>query len=84
VLWGGIAVLAAFAFVRRRRQHHEKLARWAEEEASHERALAALELQRRTLEREELTARIHAAMPDLGREPEVPTIEHDGQQHTLH
>ena len=84
VLWGGIAVLAAFAFVRRRRQHHEKLARWADEEARQERALAALELQRRTLEREELAARIGAAMPDLGREPEVPTIEHDGQQHTLH
>ncbi len=79
VLWVGIAVLAAFAFVRRRKQHHEKLARWAEEEARHERALAALELQRRTLEREEA-----ARLAELSRETEVPTIEHDGQQYTLH
>ncbi len=84
VLWVGIAALAALAFVRRRRQHHEKLERWAEEEARHERAMAALELQRLTMEREEMTALVGAVMPDMGREPEVPTIEHDGQQHTLH
>jgi len=84
VLWGGIAVLAALAFVRRRKQHREKLARWAEEEALHERAIAALEMQRRTAEREELIARAGSALSDLAREPEVPTIEHDGQQYTLH
>lgn len=84
VLWGGIAVLAALAFVRRRKQHREKLLRWAEEEALHERAIAALEMQRRTAEREELIARAGSALSDLAREPEVPTIEHDGQQYTLH
>ncbi len=84
VLWGGIAILAAFAFVRRRRQHHEKLARWSEEEALHERAIAALEMQRRSAEREELLARAGSALSELAREPEVPTIEHDGQQYTLH
>jgi len=83
-LWVGIAVLFVFAVIRRRREKREKLARWAEEEAMHERAIAALEMQRRTVEREEQATRAEALLPDLVREPGVPTIEHEGQQYTLH
>lgn len=84
-LWGGIAILAVLAFVRRRRDHHAKLRRWGDEEAAHERAMAALELQRQMLFREELALRHgYSVPPPLPREPEVPTIEHDGQRHTLH
>lgn len=82
-LWGGIAVLAVVAFIRRRREHHAKLARWAEEEAAHERALQALALQAQQAVREEATrgADVVAA---LSRESGVPTIEHEGQRYTLH
>lgn len=83
-LWVGIAILFVFAVVRRRREKREKLARWAEEEALHERAIAALEMQRRAAEREEQIARAGSILPELIREPEVPTIEHEGQQYTLH
>jgi hypothetical protein len=83
-LWGGIAVLAAVAFVRRRRDHHAKLARWAEEEAAQERALQALELQRQAALREEAAARESSVVPALPRDSGVPTIEHEGQRYTLH
>lgn len=84
-LWGGIAMLAVVAFVRRRRQHHEKLRRWGDEEAAYERALAALELQRQMNLREELALRQGYPLPvPLPREPGVPTVEHDGQRYTLH
>lgn len=82
-LWGGIAVLAVLAFVRRRRDHHTKLARWAEEEAAHERALQSLELSRQAALREE-AAREANVIPNLPRDSGIPTIEHEGQRHTLH
>jgi hypothetical protein len=88
-LWGGIAVLAALAFVRRRRDHHAKLARWAEEEAAHERMLQALEMQRQATLQEQavlLEEATHEAnvVANLPRDSGIPTIEHDGQRHTLH
>jgi hypothetical protein len=84
-LWGGIALLAIVAFVRRRRQHHEKLRRWGDEEAAYERAVAAVELQRQMSMREELAMRQGYPVPmAIPREPGVPTVEHDGQRHTLH
>jgi hypothetical protein len=82
-LWGGIAVLAVLAFVRRRRDHHAKLARWAEEEAAHERALQTLELQQQAALREEATREVNV-VPNLPRDSGIPTIEHEGQRHTLH
>jgi len=82
-LWGGIAVLAVVAFVRRRRDHHEKLARWAEEEAAHERALQALELSRQAALREE-ALREADVVANLPRDSGIPTIEHEGQRYTLH
>jgi hypothetical protein len=84
-LWGGIALLAIVAFIRRRRQHHEKLRRWGDEEAAYERAVAAVELQRQMSLREELAVRQGIPVPmAIPREPGVPTVEHDGQRHTLH
>jgi hypothetical protein len=83
-LWVGIAVLAVFAFVRRRRDQRRKLERWADEEAQQERALAALSMQRQVEERGEQATRAGLVVAQWVREPGVPTIEHDGQQHTLH
>lgn len=84
-LWVGIAILFVFAVWRRRREKRQKLARWAEEEALHERAIAALEMQRRVAEREEEVARDGNALPpEMLPEADVPTIVHDGRQHTLH
>ncbi|MFT3922718.1 MAG: peptidase MA family metallohydrolase [Myxococcales bacterium] len=82
-LWGGIAVLAVLAFVRRRRDHHAKLARWAEEEAAHERALQTLELTRQAALREEVL-RESNVVPSLPRDSGIPTIDYEGQRHTLH
>ncbi len=84
-LWGGIALLAVLAFVRRRKQHRDKLRRWGDEEAAYERAMAALDLQRQADMREELALRQGYPVPlPIPREPGVPTVEHDGQRHTLH
>ena len=88
-LWGGIALLAIVAFARRRRQHHQKLAHWAQEEAEADEALAALARAPATLHADTSAASeprvLHVyALPAYGREAGVPTIEHEGQRHTLH
>jgi hypothetical protein len=82
-VWGGIALLSVLAFVRRRQDHRAKLARWAEEEAAHERAMQALALQRQSALREEW-AREAGVVAPLPTESGVPTIEHDGHRYTLH
>lgn len=84
-LWGGIALLAIVAFVRRRSQHHAKLARWAEEEAASDRALLALSQRAPALNIQGDARIINVyALPAPVREAGVPTVEHDGQRHTLH
>ncbi|MDB4988344.1 MAG: hypothetical protein JWN04_3522 [Myxococcaceae bacterium] len=98
-LWGGIAVLVVVAFLRRRKQHHEKLARWAAEEAESDRvALAAVaEAQAQALtngresehesaldDRHEPRVISVYALPPPAHESGVPTVEHEGQRHTLH
>ncbi len=65
-------------FVRRRRDHHAKLARWAEEEAAHEQALQTLELSRQAALREE-AAREANVVPNLPRDSGIPTVEHEGR-----
>lgn len=87
-LWGGIALLAIVAFVRRRAQHGEKLAHWAEEEAEAEAALAALARAPAAHEgpispSEPRILHVYA-LPANVHEAGVPTIEHEGQRHTLH
>jgi len=100
-LWGGIAILVIVAYARRRKQHREKLAHWAEEEAISDRALAALsQAQVLTvpvlgpalldLDKEPADTQIEPriinvyALPPPHRESGVPTVEHEGQRHTLH
>jgi hypothetical protein len=83
-LWGGIAVLAIVAFLRRRKDQREKLARWAEEEAREERARAepiAIPLVSTAPAPQESALFVIAAP---GRDSTIPTIEHEGQRHTLH
>ncbi|MET0285286.1 MAG: peptidase MA family metallohydrolase [Polyangiales bacterium] len=87
-LWGGIALLAIVAFARRRQQTQEKLATWeAEEAADHASTLAVASTP--TVPAQPLTVSeprmIHVyALPPPVREAGVPTVEHDGQRHTLH
>lgn len=88
-LWGGIALLAIVAFARRRRQDRDKLARWEQEEAEAERALSVLaqaEVENTVNVADATETRIlHVyALPGALREAGVPTIEHEGQRHTLH
>lgn len=85
-LWGGIAVLAAIAFIRRRRDHRAKLLQWAEEEAHEDRvraqALAAITpvLSSSPTSPEPELFVLVTQSPDSA----VPTIEHEGQRYTLH
>jgi hypothetical protein len=83
-LWGGIAVLVVVAFWRRRKDHREKLSRWAEEEAAEDRALR---------EPPELVLVNTGTAPSASElyvvaaqshDSAVPTIEHEGQRYTLH
>lgn len=82
-LWGGIAVLAAIAFVRRRRDQRVKLERWAEEEAQEDRARAEAAAPAPLLS-------ITPSSPEpelfvlITQDSAVPTIEHEGQRYTLH
>jgi hypothetical protein len=83
-LWGGIALLVVVAFVRRRKDHRQKLSRWAEEEAREDRALAE------TSGLPTLSPGASELHPELfmiaahTRDSAVPTIEHEGQRYTLH
>jgi Peptidase MA superfamily len=90
-LWGGIALLAIVAFARRRQQNKAKLERWVVEEereaagAAHVLAVANTP----TVPAAPIPARepriINVyALPPPAREAGVPTVEHDGQRHTLH
>lgn len=95
-LWGGIAILVVVAFLRRRRQHHEKLARWEIEEAESDRALTALSQTQALTQVLDVPADgSHDAnnevrlinvyqLPPVAHEAGVPTVEHEGQRHTLH
>jgi hypothetical protein len=83
-LWGGIALLAIVAFVRRRKQHRERLERWAEEEEASDRALAALAATQMPAAANEPRVLHVYALPPPAREAGVPTVEHEGQRHTLH
>ncbi|MDB4973780.1 MAG: hypothetical protein JWN48_2121 [Myxococcaceae bacterium] len=89
-LWGGIAILVVVAFLRRRKQHHEKLARWEAEEAESDRALVAVaQAQAQALasahESSDAPRILNVyALPPPAHEAGVPTVEHDGQRHTLH
>jgi hypothetical protein len=87
-LWSGIALLAVVAFARRRRQNKEKLERWAVEEAAEQtRALAIATTPTVPVQAapasEPRIINVYALPPPV-REAGVPTVEHEGQRHTLH
>jgi hypothetical protein len=83
-LWGGIAVLAVVAFLGRRRKQREQLAVWEREEAADLRKAALQYLSPVRVEpsnnQEDERLAVLIRLP----EPGVPTVEHEGQRHTLH
>jgi hypothetical protein len=82
-IWTGIGVLAVFSFIRRRRQHREKLSRWEEEEAAYDRAVQVLSVAERIPQRLDFSEQGGlSGLPT--HEPGIPTVEHEGQRHTLH
>jgi hypothetical protein len=70
MLWAIIMGMLVVAWVRRRRKSKETLARWAKEEAEEDRLRAAV-------------VEVAAETSFLARRS-VPTIQHDGEWHTLH
>jgi hypothetical protein len=86
-LWAGIAILVIVAFARRRRDQREKLAHWEHDEAEADRALVALQQAESPpglgAAGEPRVLHVYA-LPGSLREAGVPTIEHEGQRHTLH
>jgi hypothetical protein len=85
-IWAAIGVLAVVAFVRRRKQHREKLQGWAKEEAAYDRAIQALEISRAIPVHEPMvTPGPDAEVSTIAtQEPGIPTVEHEGQRYTLH
>lgn len=86
-------VLLVLAWRKRRRQAKQKLGVMAAEEKAHDDAIERLEAlaearqaeQRRERAEEEDVLRILVSGdPPQGREADVPTVEHEGRQHTLH
>ena len=85
--WVLAAILLVVAWRRRRRQAKTKLDRMAREEAVQEQALARLEklvdAQLQASEKREVSILV-TDDPPQGREAGVPTVQVDGQHHTLH
>lgn len=87
-LWVLASVLIVVAFVRRKRSNRKRLRKWEAEETAEADAVAraerALAEQLESRDRpEEDTVLVVAEEPPM-REPEVPTIEYEGRNHTLH
>jgi len=80
--WVIAAVLVVMAWRRRRRRAKEKLDRWEHEERATQ-AAAALAEQRALPGQPSERALLVSDVPGR-REPGVPTVEIDGQNHTLH
>ena len=83
--WVLAAVLLVWAWRRRRSQAKKKLAAMEAEERERDQTFERLErIIDARVEREEQPLLLVSADPPQGREPGVPTVEHDGRQHTLH
>ncbi len=85
-LWVLLSVLIVVAWVRRRRKDRARLRRWAQEEAAEKDALARTEraLADKLAARDEEERILVPDEPPQGRESDVPTIEYEGRNHTLH
>lgn len=82
-LWALAALLLIVGYVRLRREHARTLARWAKEEA----AVEPVPVKAPAPEPPAQTpteAVFDAFDARRRRDPEVPTVEHEGQNHTLH
>jgi hypothetical protein len=79
-LWGLIVVLAAAAWVKRRRRAKAKLAQWEREEAEMDGAAVAA---REQLDRERAIPSEDDDLPPHIRR-EVPVVEHEGRWYILH
>lgn len=88
--WVLAALLLVVAWRRRRKQAREKLAKMAADEAVQEEALARLEqlvdaqLQASEQREKGSVSILVTDDPPQGREAGVPTVQVDGQNHTLH
>jgi hypothetical protein len=80
LLWTLIVGLAVAAWVRRRKNAKEKLARWAAEEASLQAAIAAADRER--VQKVPIPPPADGMPPRLG--PGVPLVEHEGRWYTVH
>ena len=93
-LWVFASILLLMAYVRRRRQHHAALERMAAEEAARDAALdraegvvlAEMARQKARQEARDEAEHIVIVTSDPARERDsgVPTVKHDGSDHTLH
>ena len=72
VLWASIMGMLVVAWVRRRRKSKDTLARWAKEEAEEDARRAAV------------VEAVTATNVELVVRRSIPTIQHDGEWHTLH
>jgi hypothetical protein len=79
-IWTFITVLAAAAWVKRRRRSKEKLEEWAREEA--EADAAAFEARERIAVEKAIPGDDDEIPPHA--RPGIPVVEHEGRWHTLH
>jgi LPXTG-motif cell wall-anchored protein len=83
-LWALASLLVLFAWRRRKRRMQARLDEWAEEEREVDRIEATLDEALLKAEAEEAMTLIVSGDPPQGRQPAVPTVQHDGRNHTLH
>lgn len=81
-LWVLISLLLFVAYGRYKHRSKKKLQKWADEEAAVDRAEQAAQDRLAKLEEDEVI--FVSPDPPQGRESEVPTVQHEGRQHTLH
>ena len=91
-IWGVTAILLFFGYLRARRRHHKTLERWQREEATQQTPAVEPSLLVATSAPPTATSeaphRLDAVMDRVqlraSSQPDVPTVEHDGESHTLH
>lgn len=83
-LWVLVSILLLFAWARYKRRSRAKLARWQEEEDAVDHAEEAADRRIAELEEAERVVVYVSGEPAQGREPGVPTVHHEGRNHTLH